>query len=63
MKDTANSNPIRPTKIENGIKVNIAKTILLENIWYKNVERIFINVCPATKLANNLTPKLTALAM
>jgi hypothetical protein len=50
-------------KIENGIKVNTETNILLENNCPKNVDNIFNNVCPAVILANNLTPKETALAI
>ena len=34
-----------------------------ENIWYKKVANIFISVCPATRLAKSLKPKLAALAI
>lgn len=61
--DTANSNPIRATKIANGIRVNAATIIPDVNSLNKNVERIFSSVWPATMLANNRTPNETARAM
>ena len=62
MKETAISNPINPKYIVNGIILRIAIIILLENNLYKNVDKIFNKVCPAVRLANNRTPKDTALA-
>jgi len=47
--------------IAKGIKVNTATIKLLENNLYRNVDRIFNRVCPAVRLANNRTPKDTAL--
>jgi hypothetical protein len=61
MKLTANSKPIKHTKIANGIKVNINIIALAENILYKKVLKIFNNVCPPTKFANKvliLAPRL-----
>lgn len=49
-------------KIVKGIKVNIDNIPPLPNIWDKNVDNILIKVCPAVILANNRTPKETALA-
>lgn len=42
MKLTANSNPIIPKKIANGINVKMATNIPPENNLYKNVAKIFI---------------------
>ena len=62
ISDTTTSNPIKAMKIEKGIKVTTAIIKLLENSLYKNVDKIFNKVCPAVRLANNRTPKETALA-
>lgn len=62
IKETANSSPIKPIKIVKGIKVKIAINTLPENNLYKKVDKIFNKECPAQILANNLTPKDTALA-
>jgi len=62
MNETPISKAIIATNSVNGTNVNTATTIPLLNIWNRNVERIFISVCPAIKLANNRTPKETALA-
>ena len=48
--------------IAKGIKVKKNTSILLENICPKKVDNIFNRVCPAVILANNRTPKDTALA-
>ena len=42
--------------------MNKNKIKLDENIWYKNVDRIFNKVCPATTLANSRIPNEKALA-
>ena len=62
IKATANSSPIKPKKIKNGINVNTATIKLPENNLYRKVDKIFNSVCPATILLNNRTPKLAALA-
>ena len=62
MNETAISKPIKPTKIAKGIKVNKPIKILLVNNLYKNPDNIANKQCPAVILANNRTPKDTALA-
>ena len=62
INETIISKPIKPTNIAKGIKVNTAIIKLLENSLYRNVDKIFNRVCPAVRLANNRTPKETALA-
>jgi hypothetical protein len=61
--ETANSNPIKPIKIVKGIKVNNITINPPLNIWNKKVDKILSNVCPATILANNRTPKEKARAI
>ena len=63
MQDTANSSPIRVTKIPKGINVIKNITIPAENNCNNKVDKIFNNVCPATKLAKSRIPKEKALAM
>ena len=62
MIDTAISKPHKAKKNVNGNNVNINNIKLDENIWYKNVDKIFNKVCPATTLANNRIPNEKAQA-
>ena len=47
MNDTASSNPVIAKNKANGIKVTKATNNPPLNNWYKNVDKIFISVCPA----------------
>ena len=62
INETANSSPIIAKNNPNGSKVSTNITIPAANILYKNVDNIFIKVCPATTLAKSLIPKEKALA-
>lgn len=62
MSDTAISSPTKPTKIAKGNDVT-SSTRKLDVMSLNNMpERIFSNVCPATRLANSLTPNENARA-
>ena len=52
-----------PKKKTNGTKVKMATINELPNILYKKLANIFRRVCPPSILANNLKPKLAALAI
>lgn len=60
---TANSSPHSKMKIAKGTKVTKNTIIPLVNNLARRPERIFNKECPATKLANNRTPKEKALAI
>ena len=47
MNDTASSNPVIAKNKANGTNVTNATNNPPLNNWYKNVDKIFINVCPA----------------
>lgn len=49
MNDTASSNPVIAKNKANGTNVTNATNNPPLNNWYKNVDKIFINVCPAVK--------------
>ena len=62
INNTPISNPINTTKITKIIEFKIkTKSPVLNNL-YNNVDNIFNKVWPSVKLANNRTPKDTALA-
>ena len=62
MNETANSNPAIARNRPKGTHVTINIKIPPENNLYKNVDKIFNNVCPATTFANNRIPNEKALA-
>jgi len=63
MKLTAISRPHSKIKIAKGTKVTKNTIIPLVNNLANNPDKIFNKECPATKFANNRTPKENALAM
>ena len=62
MNETANSNPAIARNRPKGTHVTINIKIPPENNLYKNVDKIFIKVCPAVMFAKSRIPNDKALA-